>query len=71
MPLSFLIFFGILFVLVCFLRAARIGALVAFLAAGVLSGPFGLNLFEMNQTWQLLGIRAFYILLLFGFLPFL
>ena len=55
MPLSFLIFFGILFVLVCFLRAARIGALVAFLAAGVLSGPYGLNLFEMNQTWQLLG----------------
>ena len=55
MPLSFLIFFGILFVLVCMLRAARIGALVAFLAAGILSGPFGLNLFEMNQTWQLLG----------------
>ena len=55
MPLSFLIFFGILFVLVCMLRAARIGALVAFLAAGVLSGSFGLNLFEMNQTWQLLG----------------
>jgi len=55
MPLSFLIFFGILFVLVCFLRAARIGALVAFLAAGIISGPFGLNLFEMNQTWQLLG----------------
>lgn len=55
MPLSFLIFFGILFVLVCFLRAARIGALVAFLAAGVISGPYGLNLFEVNQTWQLLG----------------
>ena len=55
MPLSFLIFFGILFLLVCFLRAARIGALVAFLAAGVISGPYGLNLFEMNQTWQLLG----------------
>ena len=55
MPLSFLIFFGILFVLVCFLRAARIGALVAFLAAGIISGPYGLNLFEMNQTWQLLG----------------
>lgn len=55
MPLSFLIFFGILFVLVCFLRAARIGALVAFLAAGIISGPHGLNLFEMNQTWQLLG----------------
>ena len=55
MPLSFLIFFGILFVLVCFLRAARIGALVAFLTAGILSGPYGLNLFEMNQTWQLLG----------------
>ena len=55
MPLSFLIFFGILFVLVCFLRAARIGALVAFLAAGIISGPHGLNLFEVNQTWQLLG----------------
>ena len=55
MPLSFLIFFGILFVLVCILRTARIGALVAFLVAGVLSGPYGLNLFEMNQTWQLLG----------------
>ena len=55
MPLSFLVFFGILFVLVCFLRAARIGALVAFLAAGIISGPYGLNLFEMNQTWQLLG----------------
>jgi len=55
MPLSFLMFFGILFVLVCMLRAVRIGALVAFLAAGVLSGPYGLNLFEMNQTWQLLG----------------
>ena len=55
MPLSFLIFFGILFVLVCLLRTARIGALVAFLAAGVISGPYGLNLFEMNQTWQLLG----------------
>ena len=55
MPLSFLIFFGILFLLVCFLRAARIGALVAFLAAGVISGPYGLNLFEMNHTWQLLG----------------
>ena len=55
MPLSFLMFFGILFVLVCMLRAARIGALVAFLAAGVISGPYGLNLFEMNQTWQLLG----------------
>jgi glutathione-regulated potassium-efflux system protein KefB len=55
MPLSFLIFFGILFLLVCILRTAQIGALVAFLAAGVISGPYGLNLFEMNQTWQLLG----------------
>lgn len=55
MPLSFLIFFGILFVLVCLLRTVRIGALVAFLMAGMISGPYGLNLFEMNQTWQLLG----------------
>lgn len=55
MPLSVLIFCGILFVLVCCLRMARIGVLVAFLAAGILSGPYGLNLFELNQTWEFLG----------------
>ncbi len=55
MPLSLLIFLGVLFVLVGLLRTLRIGALVAFLAAGIISGPYGLNLFEMNQTWQLLG----------------
>lgn len=55
MPLSVLIFFGILFVFVCALRMAKIGALVAFLVAGILSGPYVLNLFELNQTWEFLG----------------
>lgn len=55
MPLSILIFFGILFVFVCALRMAKIGALVAFLIAGVLSGPHVMNLFELNQTWEFLG----------------
>ena len=45
MSLSVLIFFAILFGLVFMLRAARIGTVVAFLFAGVLSGPFVLNLF--------------------------
>lgn len=55
MPLSVLIFCAILFLLVCCLRAARIGALVAFLMAGILSGPYLLNLFELNHTWEFLG----------------
>ena len=55
MPISILIFCGILFLLVCTLRMARIGALVAFLTAGILSGPYVFNLFELNQTWEFLG----------------
>ena len=55
MPISILIFLAILFVLVYALRMARIGALVAFLFAGILSGPYVLNLFELNATWQFLG----------------
>ena len=38
-----------------FLRAARIGALVAFLVAGIISGPYVLNLFQVNDTWTFLG----------------
>ncbi len=55
MPISVLIFLGILFVLVYALRMAKIGALVAFLFAGILSGPYVFNLFEINETWQFLG----------------
>lgn len=55
MPISALIFFLIVFVLVYLLRTAKIGALVAFLFAGVLSGPYALDLFEMNSTWSFLG----------------
>ncbi len=55
MTLPILIFFGILFLLVCILRVARIGALVAFLFAGIISGPFVLNLFQLSETWTFLG----------------
>lgn len=55
MTLPILIFFGILFFLVCILRVAHIGALVAFLFAGILSGPFVLNLFQLSDTWTFLG----------------
>ena len=37
------------------LRAARIGTVVAFLFAGILSGPFVLNLFQLTDTWTFLG----------------
>ena len=52
---AILIFLAILFVLVCMLRAARIGALVAFLFAGIISGPYVLNLFQLSDTWSFLG----------------
>ena len=37
------------------LRVARIGALVAFLLAGIISGPYVLNLFQLTDTWTFLG----------------
>ena len=55
MPISVLIFLAVLFVLVYALRRLHIGALVAFLFTGILSGPYMLNLFELNETWQFLG----------------
>lgn len=55
MSLSVLAFFALIFVLVYMLRVARIGALVAFLFAGVLSGPYVFNLFELSDTWTFLG----------------
>lgn len=55
MPLSVLAFFGIAFVLVFVLRLARVGTLLAFLFAGILSGPYLLNLFQLTDTWTFLG----------------
>lgn len=55
MSISVLIFLAVVFVLVYSLRMAKISALVAFLFAGILSGPHALNLFEINETWQFLG----------------
>ena len=55
MSLSLLAFFAVAFCLVYFLRMTRISALVAFLFAGVLSGPYVFNLFELSETWTFLG----------------
>lgn len=55
MSLSVLIFFSTLFVLVFLLRTLRVGAIVAFLLAGIISGPFVLDLFQVNSTWTFLG----------------
>ncbi|MBO4480546.1 MAG: cation:proton antiporter [Alphaproteobacteria bacterium] len=44
-----------IFLLVFVLRVARVGALVAFLVAGILSGPYVLDLFQVNETWTFLG----------------
>ena len=55
MPISVLIFLAVIFVLVYSLRMAKISALVAFLFAGILSGPYVFNLFELDGTWQFLG----------------
>ncbi len=55
MSLSVLIFFAIIFVLVFLLRTVRVGALVAFLVAGMISGPYVLDLFKLNETWTFLG----------------
>lgn len=55
MSLSILIFFAIAFGLIFALRLARIGTLLAFLLAGVISGPFVLGLFELTEIWQFLG----------------
>ena len=52
---AILIFFAILFILICLLRAVRIGALVAFLIVGIVSGPYVLDLFQLTDTWTFLG----------------
>lgn len=55
MSTSILIFFGIAFILVFVLRLARIGTLLAFLFAGIISGPYLLDLFQLTDTWGFLG----------------
>ena len=55
MSISVLCFFAILFFLVFLLRTARIGTVVAFLAAGILSGPYVFNFFQLSDTWRFLG----------------
>ncbi len=55
MSLSLLLFFAIMFTLVSVFRMAKIGALAAFLFAGVLTGPYVFNLFELTETWTVLG----------------
>ncbi|MFQ6739302.1 MAG: cation:proton antiporter, partial [Alphaproteobacteria bacterium] len=52
---SVLIFLSIMFVVVCIMNQARIGVLIAFLLAGILSGPYGFGLFELNDIWTTLG----------------
>lgn len=55
MSLSLLAFFAIVFMLVYMLRIARIGALVAFLLTGILSGPYVFDLFQLTDAWTFLG----------------
>ncbi|MCL2017211.1 MAG: cation:proton antiporter [Alphaproteobacteria bacterium] len=55
MNTSILIFLGIAFALVYFLRMARIGTLLAFLIAGFIAGPHGLKLWEITEIWSFLG----------------
>lgn len=55
MSLSVLIFFTIVFVLVFLLRTMKIGAVVAFLVAGIVAGPFVLDLFQVDSTLTFLG----------------
>ena len=55
MSLSVLIFFAMVFLLEFLLRTLRVGALVAFLLAGMISGPYVLDLFQLNSTWTFLG----------------
>ncbi|MCL2339134.1 MAG: cation:proton antiporter [Proteobacteria bacterium] len=55
MSVSILIFFGVLLALVFLLRVARVGALLAFLVAGVLAGPHVLDLFPLTDIWSFLG----------------
>ncbi|MCL2369296.1 MAG: cation:proton antiporter [Alphaproteobacteria bacterium] len=55
MNISILIILSIIFASIYFLRLARVGTLLAFLLAGILTGPYGLGLWELSETWEFLG----------------
>ncbi|MDR1696900.1 MAG: cation:proton antiporter [Rickettsiales bacterium] len=55
MTLHILLFFAMAFALVYLMRRARIGAIMAFLLAGVLAGEHVLGIFHMSDTWVALG----------------
>lgn len=55
MNIAFLIFIGVAFALVFLMRKMRVGTLLAFLLVGTLVGPYGFELFELNNVWELLG----------------
>lgn len=55
MTTSIFIFLGIVFGLVFLARLLRIGTLIAFLLAGIIAGPFVLNLWQISDIWSFLG----------------
>ncbi len=55
MTTSIFIFLGIVFGLVFFARLARVGTLIAFLTAGIIAGPYVLNLWQISDIWSFLG----------------
>src|SRR5574344_174653 len=55
MSTSIFIFLGILFLLVFLLKLVRVGTLLAFLAAGIIAGPYVLNLWQISESWSFLG----------------
>lgn len=55
MSTSIFIFLGILFLLVFLLKLVRVGTLLAFLAAGIIAGPYVLNLWQISENWAFLG----------------
>src|SRR5574344_196024 len=55
MSTSIFIFLGILFLLVFLLKLVRVGTMLAFLAAGIIAGPYILNLWQISENWAFLG----------------
>ena len=55
MSTSIFIFLGIVFGLVFLARLLRIGTLIAFLLAGIIAGPYVLNLWQISDIWSFLG----------------
>ncbi len=55
MTTSIFIFLGIVFGLVFLARLFRVGTLIAFLLAGIIAGPFVLNLWQISDIWSFLG----------------